>query len=109
MLQLQWSLYSCSVAFFHFSEFFVTAVFKPDRVSYNCERTEKIEAENKPETASRTATAPLSCFSRSRNPHTPNYIYLCFMFFWVPAVRGSSRAIMLLKERSLRYNFTLRM
>lgn len=34
--QLQWSLYSCSVSFFHFSEFFVTAVFKPDVVSYNC-------------------------------------------------------------------------
>eukprot|EP00752_Nemacystus_decipiens_P005538 g5010.t1 len=32
---LQWSLYSCSVSFFHFSEFFVTAVFKPDVVSYN--------------------------------------------------------------------------
>ncbi|CAM9885043.1 unnamed protein product, partial [Ectocarpus sp. 13 AM-2016] len=32
---LQWSLYSCSLSFFHFSEFFVTAVFKPDIVSYN--------------------------------------------------------------------------
>eukprot|EP00904_Undaria_pinnatifida_P000818 jgi/Undpi1/10737/HiC_scaffold_29.g13185.m1 len=32
---LQWSLYSCSVSFFHFSEFFVTAVYKPDIVSYN--------------------------------------------------------------------------
>ncbi|CAM9221092.1 unnamed protein product, partial [Sphacelaria rigidula] len=33
--QLQWSLYACSVSFFHSSEFFVTAVFKPDVVSYN--------------------------------------------------------------------------
>ncbi|CAM9933866.1 unnamed protein product [Ascophyllum nodosum] len=31
---LQWSLYVCSVSFFHFSEFFMTALYRPDEVSY---------------------------------------------------------------------------
>jgi hypothetical protein len=36
MQQLQWSLYAVALSTFHFMEFFSTALFKPDTVSYDC-------------------------------------------------------------------------
>eukprot|EP00953_Heterococcus_sp_UTEX-ZZ885_P001785 1487-Heterococcus_DN1.PRE.1 len=35
MQQLQWSLYAVALSTFHFMEFFSTALFKPDTVSYD--------------------------------------------------------------------------
>lgn len=38
-MQLRWSVYLVSLSFFHFSEFFTTALYKPEAATYDCEFT----------------------------------------------------------------------